>query len=71
MCEGIGGWWYGLSSLSLGEQSSVGGQDADCHMRSRDLFLLLGSRLESRLLSNTQVLVYMVQTLRTIKPRRK
>ena len=34
-------------------------------MRSKELFLLLGSKLESRLLNNTQVLVYMVRSLRT------
>lgn len=71
MCECVGGWGYGLSSLSLGEKSSAGGQEADCHMKGRDLFLLPGSRLECRLLNNTQVVVYVVQILRTINPHGK
>ena len=33
--------------------------------RHKELFLLLGSKLESRLLNNTQVLLYMVRSLRT------
>ena len=64
------GWeWHGLRVTwvypYMGESPPVGWREVDFHIRSKELFLLLGSKLESRLLNNTQVLVYMVRSLRT------
>lgn len=56
LCLRVKEWWYGLGLLSLGESPPLKKQEADWHMESRQLLLLLGSRLESRVRNTTQLL---------------
>lgn len=61
----------GGQSSVLGRQSSSWGTGSQRSHKKRELFLVPGPGSKSRLLNNIPVLIYMVQILRTIKPRKK